>query len=324
MPQHEFDSILLVAFGGPTPGCCNKYDPCPGEGFCFVEGIVGDAPSRADRVKEVAAHYTHLGGFSPFNELTMNQAEALQSALAERGVDVPVYAGFRHWSPYVREIVPRMVKAGHRDILAIIMAPHQSKVSWDWYQQTVAEAVSNIRRMTPNVEYLSPWFRYRGYITAVVERIREECKGLGPSEFDSAALVFTAHAIPQSAAKESPYTRQFRRTAGLVAAQLGRDIFELAYQSAPTSPTVPWTQPDINALIRERLRKRVDTVIASPIGFLCDHVEVLYDLDHEARATADRYGLNFIRAGTVGTHPAFIDMLADLCCDKVHTEHPTE
>ena len=324
MPQHQFDSILLVAFGGPTPGCCHKYASCPGEAFCFVKGIVGNAPSKADRVKEVADHYTQLGGFSPFNELTMKQAEALQAALAERGVDVPVYAGFRHWSPYVREVIPRMVKDGHRDILAIIMAPHQSKVSWDWYQQTVAEAVENLEGEKPAINYLSPWFRYEGFITAVVERIREECKDLGPAEFDKAALVFTAHGIPQSAARNSSYTRQFRRSAGLAAKKLGRDVFDLAYQSAPTNPPVPWTQPDINALIRERLRKRVDTVIASPIGFLCDHVEVLYDLDYEARATAGQYGLNFIRAGTVGTHPAFIDMLADHCCDDVHTEHPTD
>lgn len=324
MPLHDFDSVLLVAFGGPTPGCCNKYNPCPGEGFCFVEGIAGTSPSKAERVREVAEHYVQLGGFSPFNELTMKQAESLGAALAERGVDVPVYAGFRHWSPYLSEIIPRMVHNGHRDILAIIMAPHQSKVSWDWYQQTVAEAVDSLTGQKPAVNYLDPWFRREGYITAIAELIREACKDLDRSEFDEAALVFTAHAIPQSAAKASPYTRQFRRTAGLVTAKLGRELFDLAYQSGPPNPPVPWTQPDINDLILERYRNRVQTVIASPIGFLCDHVEVLYDLDHEAQATAARYGINFIRAGTVGTHPAFIDMLADLCCDQVHTEHPTE
>ena len=324
MALYDFDSILLVAFGGPTPGCCNQYDPCPSEAFCFVEGIVGTSPSRADRLKEVAAHYEHLGGFSPFNELTANQAEALRPALAERGIDVPVYTGFRHWSPYVREVIPQMVKNGHRDILAIIMAPHQSKVSWDWYQQTVAEAVDSLEGEKPIVNYVEPWFRSEGYITAITENIREACSDLGRSEFENAALVFTAHAIPQSVARTSPYTRQLNRTAGLAAKRLGRELFDVAYQSGPANSSIPWTQPDINALIYERYRKRVDTVIVSPIGFLCDHVEVLYDLDYEARATAERYGLNFIRAATVGTHPSFIDMLAEYCCDEVHTELPTE
>ena len=314
MSQHNFDSVLLIAFGGPTPGCCNKYDSCPGEAYCFVEGIAGDAPSKAERVKEVANHYSLLGGYSPFNELTGMQAESLRTALVDRGADVPVYAGFRHWSPYVREVIPRMVENGHRKILGIIMAPHQSKVSWDWYQQTVANAIAELEGEKPTVRYLEPWFRHEGYITAITELIHEACKSLEPGEFESGALVFTAHGIPQSAANASSYTRQFGRTAGLVADRLGKERFHLAYQSAPRSPAVPWTQPDINDLIRERYQSRVDTVIASPVGFLCDHVEVLYDLDYEARNTAEDCGIKFIRAGTVGDHPAFINMLADLCC----------
>ena len=205
-------------------------------------------------------------------------------------------------------------QTGHRRILGIIMAPHQSKVSWDWYQQTVASAVAELEGEKPDLDYLDPWFRHDGYITAITELIREACKGLKPDEFERSALVFTAHGIPQTAANTSPYTRQFGRTAGLVAERLGKERFHLAYQSAPRLPAVPWTQPDINDLIRERCRSRVDTVIASPIGFLCDHVEVLYDLDYEARNTAEECGINFIRAGTVGNRPAFIDMLADLCC----------
>ncbi|MDE0042993.1 MAG: ferrochelatase [Candidatus Poribacteria bacterium] len=320
MPEIDFDSVLLVAFGGATPGCCNKYDSCPGEAYCFVEGIAGASPSKADRVKEVANHYTLLGGFSPFNELTAKQAEALKAALADRDVDVPVYAGYRHWSPYVREVIPRMVENGHRSILAIIMAPHQSKVSWDWYQRTVSDAIESLEGEKPAVNYLEPWFWREGYINAVTELIREAGECLGRDEFDKAGLVFTAHAIPQSAANASPYTRQFGRTASRVAEELRRALFDLAYQSAPENPAVPWTQPDINDLLLERYRYRAETVIVSPIGFLCDHVEVLYDLDHEARQTAERYDINFLRAGTVGDHPAFINMLADLCCDRAFTD----
>ena len=129
------------------------------------------------------------------------------------------------------------------------------------------------------------------------------------------ALIFTAHAIPQVAAKSSPYPEQFRQTASAVAEILGTD-FDIAYQSAPDNPTVPWTGPDINDLIQEKREADVQEVIVSPIGFLCDHVEVLYDLDLEARATAEACSMNFIRAGTVGEHPEFINMLANLVCKE--------
>ena len=135
----RYDSVLLVAFGGPTPGCCQKYnsDICPGEAYCFVEGITGAAESQKERVKDISAHYIKLGGFSPFNELTFTQADALETALRARNLLLPVYAGFRHWNPYLKEVIAEMAQKGHRKILGIIMAPHQSKVSWEWYQQTV-------------------------------------------------------------------------------------------------------------------------------------------------------------------------------------------
>ena len=106
----KYDSVLLIGFGGPTPGCCKKYEPCPGEAYCFVEGIVGTAPSNAERVKEVASHYVALGGFSPFNELTFKQADALEAGLKDRGMDVPVYVGMRNWTPYLHEVIGNMVK----------------------------------------------------------------------------------------------------------------------------------------------------------------------------------------------------------------------
>ena len=131
---------------GPTPGCCEKYDndTCPGEAYCFVEGIVGTAESQKERVQDISAHYVQLGGFSPFNELTFEQAEALENALQARDLSLPVYAGFRHWTPYLSEVIAEMAQKGHRKILGIIMAPHQSKVSWEWYQQTVKKGIDTV------------------------------------------------------------------------------------------------------------------------------------------------------------------------------------
>ena len=311
-----YDSILLVGFGGPTPGCCWQHDPCPGEAYCFVEGIVGNAPSNAARVKEVASHYVELGGFSPFNELTFKQADALGAALRKRGVDLPIYVGMRNWTPYLHETIARMSEGGHRNILAIIMSAYRSKASWERYQNDVIAAVEKVGDQTLDIRYLEDlWHLHSGFVNAIAERIRTAYNGISESRLTEAALIFTAHAIPEVAAKTSPYPEQFHQTASAVAQALGTD-FDIAYQSAPDNPTVPWTGPDINDLIKEKREAGVQGVIVSPIGFLCDHVEVLYDLDLEARATAEACGMNFIRAGTVGEHPEFIDMLANLVLEE--------
>lgn len=313
------DSILLVGFGGPTPGCCRQYDPCPGEAHCFVEGIVGNAPSNAARVKEVASHYIKLGGFSPFNELTFKQADALGDALRKRDVDSPIYVGMRNWAPYLHETIARMVEQERHNVLAIIMSSYRSKASWERYQNDVIAAVETVGAQTLSIRYLDDlWHLHSGFINAIAERIRSACNGISELRFAEAALIFTAHAIPQVAAKTSPYPEQFRQTASAVAEVLGTD-FDIAYQSAPDNPTVPWTSPDINNLIREKREAGVQDVIVSPIGFLCDHIEVLYDLDLEARGTAEACGMNFIRAGTVGEQPEFINMLANLVCEEFQT-----
>ena len=314
-----YDSILLVGFGGPTPGCCQQHNPCPGEAHCFVEGIVGNAPSNAARVKEVTSHYVKLGGFSPFNELTFKQADALGTALRKRGVDSPIYVGMRNWTPYLHETIARMVEQEHCNVLAIIMSAYRSKASWERYQNDVIAAVEMVGDQTLSIRYLEDlWHLRPGFINAIAERIRIACNDISESRFAEAALIFTAHAIPQVAAKTSPYPEQFRQTASAVAEVLGTD-FDIAYQSAPDNPTVPWTGPDINDLIREKREAGVQEVVVSPIGFLCDHVEVLYDLDLEARGTAEACGMNFIRAGTVGEHPEFINMLANLVCEDFQT-----
>ena len=314
-----YDSILLVGFGGPTPGCCRQHDSCPGEAYCFVEGLVGNAPPNAERVKEIASHYVKLGGFSPFNELTFKQADALGAALRKRGVDSPIYVGMRNWTPYLHETIARLVGKKHRNVLAIIMSAYRSKASWERYQNDVIAAVETVGDQTLNICYLEDlWHLHSGFINAIAEHIRSACNDISESRFAEAALIFTAHAIPQVAANSSPYPEQFRQTASAVAEILGTD-FDIAYQSAPDNPTVPWTGPDINDLIREKKDAGAQEVVVSPIGFLCDHVEVLYDLDLEARATAEASGMNFIRAGTVGEHPEFIDMLANLVCEEFQT-----
>ncbi len=310
----KYDSVLLVAFGGPTPGCCKKYDTdnCPGEAYCFVEGIAGEAESQKERVKDISSHYVKLGGFSPFNELTYKQAKALEKALQQHNLRLPVYAGFRHWTPYLKDVIAEMAEKGHRKILGIIMAPHQSKVSWEWYQLAVKKGIDAVEGEKPTIDYLDPWYTHNGYVGAIAEIIKTACG----DKLERAELVFTAHAIPQVSADTSPYSQQFEKTGEAVAQEVGKKRFSFTYQSEVENSPIPWTQPDINDWLKAKNVEGGDTVVASPIGFLCDHVEVLYDLDIEATETAERCGIDFIRAGTVGDHPKFINMLADFVREK--------
>ncbi len=316
----QFDSILLVAFGGPTPGCCGTYDPCPGnEATCFIKGIVGDRPASAERIADVASHYTQLGGFSPFNDLTFEQARALEAHLQAQGITVPLYVGMRHWPPYVKTVLAEMTQQGHRNTLAVIMAPHQCFASWDWYQQTVDEALAALNGQGPAITYLDPWYTQEGFIDAIADHMRDACDTLGPDRAQHAALVYTAHSIPASMAADAPYAEQFEATAAAATRHLGRQDYHLAYQSQVTGTPRPWLQPDINDAIQQLKEQGYRDVVVSPIGFLCDHVEVLYDLDVEANKTAAACDVTFSRAKTVGNHPAFIAMLGDLIAARMHT-----
>jgi ferrochelatase len=314
----QFDSILFVAFGGPTPGCCKRFDPCPGsEALCFVKSIVGERAGSEARIAEVASHYAQLGGFSPFNDLTLQQARSVDRLLKEKGVHVPIHVGMRHWPPYVKDVLRSMTDQGLRHTLAVIMAPHQCFASWDWYQQTVAEGVEMLGEREPQVTYLDPWHTQSGYIEAIADYLRQAYQELGGGRAEQAALFYTAHSIPEAMAENAPYVQQFDATAAAATRLLGRQAYRLAYQSQVTGTPRPWLQPDINDAILQARDEGYRDIIVSPIGFLCDHVEVLYDLDVEAKKTAAACGMTFVRAKTVGNHPAFLAMLSDLLAERL-------
>ena len=313
-----FDSVLFVAFGGPTPGCCGRYDPCPGsEARCFVQSIVGTRAESAARISEVALHYQQLGGFSPFNELTMQQARRVEVLLKDKDLHVPVHVGLRHWPPYVKDVLCDMTDQGVQNMLAVIMAPHQCFASWDWYQQTVEEGLEALGERRPQVTYLDPWYAQSGYIEAIADYLRQACAELGTERAERAALIYTAHSIPETMAATAPYVQQFDATAAAATRLLGRQDYRLAYQSQVTGTPRPWLQPDINDAIRQARDAGYRDVVVSPIGFLCDHVEVLYDLDVEAKKTAAACGMTSVRAQTVGNHPAFLAMLSELIAARL-------
>ena len=309
----------MVAFGGPAPGCCHRVDPCPGEAHCFVSGIFGHNPARQQRIDEVAAHYEMFGGYSAFNTHTQAQAEALAEALAARGLNLPIWCGYHHWRPYVRDAIAEMRDAGIRDVLVLIMAPHQSSVSWDLYLRIVGEGIEQAGEGAPQVlGVIDPWWREAGFIEAIAARITEavEAEAVDLQAPDT-GLILTAHAIPEPVARTSPYCRQIEETAALVVAQLGLHDYCVAYQSQPGDSTIPWTQPFLDDAIATYASAGKATIVSTAIGFLCDNVEVLYDLGVEGERSAAQHGLHFLRAQSVHSHPAFIRMLAGRVAAKL-------
>jgi ferrochelatase len=278
---------------------------------------VGEHPAAQGRVSEVVTHYAQLGGFSPFNDLTFQQVQGIANLLQAQGLYVPVYVGMRHWPPYVGDVLRQMAAQDLQNILAVILAPHQCYASWEWYQHIVAESLAALGDCRPQVTYLDPWYSRAGYLEAIADHMRQAGQVLGQARAQRAALVYTAHSIPEAMAVQAPYTQQFTATAAAATRLLGRQDYRLAYQSQAHGTPRPWLQPDINEAIRQIQAEGYRDVIISPIGFLCDHVEVLYDLDVEAQRTAAACGITYVRAQTVGTHPAFMAMLSALIAERL-------
>ena len=297
------DSVLLIAFGGPTR---------PEEIRPFLASVTAGRRIPAERIEEVAHHYERIGGRSPLNELTFRQAERLRSCLEREGSALPVYVGMRNWHPLLTETLAEMAAKGRTIALGIILSSLQTEASWERYQADVSRARDLVGSAAPVVRYALPWFDHSLFIEAVAERAQAALTGVPESERTSTPLVFTAHSVPVAMAQASPYVAQLTAASRLVAHRLGRAKFCVAYQSRSGDPREPWLEPDIGQVIEKLAARGARHAVVVPIGFVTDHVEVLYDLDVEARAVAERLGLSLHRAHAANDHPAFIAMLADL------------
>lgn len=298
-----YDAVLLIAFGGPE----RMEDVRP-----FLANVLKGRPAPPERVEAVVHHYELIGGRSPLNELTRRQAAALEALLASAGPALPVHVGMRNWHPYLADTLAAMRDAGVRRAIGIILAPQQNDAGWGRYQRDVADARAALGGGAPEVDFAPNWHAHPLFIDAAVARAREALAALPAERRRGVQLVCTAHSIPTAMAAASPYEGQLRVGAALIAEQLGFREHRLAYQSRSGNPRDPWLEPDIGAVVREEAARGTRELLVVPIGFVCDHVEVLYDLDIEARQIADQAGIGFTRAATVNDHPSFIRMLAAL------------
>lgn len=297
------DSVLLIAFGGPER---------PEEVRPFLQAVTAGRRIPPERLEEVARHYELIGGRSPLNALTRGQAEGLRAALAAEGRALPVWVGMRSWPPFLHETLADMKDRGRRRALGIILSSLQTEASWSRYVDDVAAAREKVGPDAPEIVYAPAWSDHPRFIEAMVDRTRAALESVAPERRATARLVFTAHSVPVAMAAGSPYAAQLEAAARRIAAGLGSARFALAYQSRSGSPHDPWLEPDVRDLIHALAGEGARDVVVVPVGFVCDHVEVLYDLDIEARAVAEACGVGFHRASAANDHPAFIAMLADL------------
>jgi ferrochelatase len=297
------DSVLLIAFGGPT---------APHEIRPFLEIVSRGRGIPAERLEEVAHHYEQMpGGRSPLAELTFAQARGLQHTLAHTGPALPVFVGMRNWQPFLHETLGEMAAKGARRALAIILSPLRTEASWDRYMQDVAEARARVAD-APEVGFAPAWFENSRFVAAVADRASVALREVPAQARAWTPLVFTAHSVPTAMADVSPYVSDLTAAVRAVVRRLGHTRWSVAYQSRSGSPRQPWLEPDIGDVLRRLAADGERHAVVVPIGFVCDHVEVLYDLDVEARRVATGAGLELHRAAAVNDHPEFVAMLADL------------
>jgi ferrochelatase len=305
----NYDAILVASFGGPE----SADDVMP-----FLENVLRGKNVPRERMLEVAEHYYHFGGKSPINDQNRQLISALEAELAQHGPHLPVYWGNRNWDPLFADTLQKMKADGVSRALAFVTSAYSSYSGCRQYREDIARAREAVGEGAPVVDKIRAFHNHPGFIEAVADRVKESLESIPQDRREAAHLVYTAHSIPTAMAQACDYELQLRETSRLVAEQLGRAEWRLVYQSRSGPASQPWLGPDILDSLRE-ISAQGDSsdVVIAPIGFVSDHMEILFDLDTEARELCVELGLHMVRAKTVGTHPGFIRMIRELICERI-------
>lgn len=302
-----YDALLLVSYGGPE----GRDDVLP-----FLENATRGRGVPRERLLSVAEHYYHFGGVSPINAQNRALASTLEAALDARGRPLRVYLGNRNWHPFLDATVGRMREDGVRRALAIVTSAFSSYSGCRQYREDLIRAVDAAGSGAPAIDKVRVFFNHPLFVQVNAANVRAALGHIDIARRGAARVVFTAHSIPHSMAQHCAYEMQLRESASLVAAAAGVQMWDMAFQSRSGPPHVPWLGPDIVEYLRTVAREGASDVVALPLGFISDHMEVMYDLDVEAAAEAHSLGLRFVRARTVGVDPLFVDMLCELIDER--------
>lgn len=312
-PMAAYDAILIVSFGGPEG---------PDDVMPFLENVLKGRNVPKERMMEVAKHYDQFGGVSPINEHNRKLIAALEEVLKEEGPDLPVYWGNRNWKPFLSDAIGEMAKDGVKRAVAFVTSAYGSYSGCRQYLENIEAARQEVGEDAPVIDKLRLFFNHPGFIHANVEHLKEAMSSLDTRARENAKIVFTAHSIPDSMAQNCEYADQLTDASMLVADLVHHSDWALAYQSRSGPANQPWLGPDICDYLKELQQQEYKDVIVLPIGFICDHLEVIYDLDTEAKKVAGELGINMIRVPTAGTHPKFINMIRELIAERVEDYEP--
>jgi len=304
----NYDAILVVSFGGPE----SRDDVIP-----FLENVLRGKNVPRERMLAVAEHYYHFGGKSPINQQTRELIAALKDELKQQGPNLPVYWGNRNWHPLLPATLRQMKQDGIQRALAFVTSAYSSYSGCRQYREDILRAQNEVGVGAPQVDKLRVFFNHPGFIEATEERLRTALQKLPASAKSNVQIVYVAHSIPLSMASTSDYVRQLEEVRHLVSSRLGISNDALVYQSRSGAPGQPWLEPDILDHLREvKTRNLASAAVVTPISFLSDHMEVLYDLDIEARQLCESLPLPMVRAATVGVHAKFIAMIRELILER--------
>ena len=307
-----YDALLLLSFGGPD----GPEDVLP-----FLENVARGREVPRSRLLEVAERYHHLGGASPINAENRLLLSAIRQDFAEHDLVLPVYWGNRNWHPYLADALRTMVADGIQRALAFVTSAYSSYSACRQYQEDIERARATVGAAAPRVDKLRHYFNHPSFVAANADAVRAALTPVPAERRGTTRLIFTAHSVPVAMARDSGadgdlYVRQLTETAGLVAAAVPEVEWELAWQSRSGSAQVPWLEPDVNVRLQELARAGTTDVVLSPIGFVSDHLEVVWDLDTEAAAAAAELRLGFTRAATAGRDPRFVAMVRELVQER--------
>ena len=311
-----YDAFLLLSFGGPEH---------PDDVLPFLQNVTRGRGVPPERLTEVAAHYQRFGGVSPINQQCRELVTAIRADFSVHGLDLPVYWGNRNWRPMLADTMAQMRDHGIQRVITFATSAYGSYSSCRQYLQDLAAARAAVGPRAPAVDKLRHFHDHPGFVEPLADSVVTAFGELDASARESTRIVFTAHSIPVSmAATAGPegglYEAQLSETARLVAARSLPDVgWDLVWQSRSGPPQVPWLEPDINEQLRMLAKEGTTQVVVSPIGFVSDHLEVIWDLDEEAAATARQLGLGFARAKTPGTDSRFVAMIRDLVLERMRT-----
>ncbi len=313
MSDGVYDAVLVVSFGGPDG---------PDDVLPFLENVLRGRNVPRERMLEVAEHYHHFGGKSPINEQNLALLAALRQELEHRGPHLPVYWGNRNWHPLLTDTLREMADAGVKRALAFVTSAYSSYSGCRQYRENIAAACAPLGDRAPQVDKIRVFFNHPGFVGPMATRVRAALDQIAAGDRPDIPVLFTAHSIPTSMADGCRYVKQLTEASRLVAEQAGVNRWELVYQSRSGPPSQPWLEPDVCDRIRSLHAAGVRRLVIAPIGFISDHMEVLYDLDTEAADLCRELGIEMVRAATVGTDPAFVAMVRDLIAER-HFAEPT-